>query len=237
MTKKRLLGLDVFRGWAILLMLVFHMAYDLNYFKYIHISLHQDIFWVYLRYCIVSIFLLSVGMSLALVHLPVIQWNKMYTRTLYLGIASILVSIVTYIQFPHSWVYFGVLHFILLASWVGLFFLPYPLLTILTAISIFIGSYFGILHMHTLFTFLQKPFHLPPAYTEDLVIFFPWFSIVLLGISLVQYKVYKPIFHLPFFSKNHRFNYYLSLMGRHSLLIYLLHQPILFGSMLLFFSI
>jgi len=30
MNQKRLLGLDVFRGWAILLMVLFHLAYDLK---------------------------------------------------------------------------------------------------------------------------------------------------------------------------------------------------------------
>lgn len=229
MRTQRLIGLDIFRGWVILLMVLFHLAYDLNYFKLIHINLHQDTFWVYARYLIVIMFLVTVGISLALTHHPKIQWNKMLKRTLVLGVASALVSFSTYIQFPQTWVYFGILHFILLASLLGLFFLPYPGLTLLSSIVILWGSAIGWLHMHTLFSFVQKPLHLPPAYTEDLVIFFPWFAVVLLGISLVQYQLHRPLLQHSFFSHNVLHNRFLALMGRHALLIYLLHQPILFA--------
>ena len=92
MPTTRLVGLDIFRGWAILLMVLFHFSYDLNYFKFIHIQMQIDPFWVYARYVIVSMFLLSVGISLALVHRTHIQWHKVYKRTLLLGGASLLVK-------------------------------------------------------------------------------------------------------------------------------------------------
>ena len=122
---KRIAGLDVFRGWAIVLMVMYHFVYDLKYFSYISTNLDKDIFWVYSRYVIVFMFLVSVGMGLKLTHRSGIKWDKVKKRTVILGAASILVSVSTYIQFPHTWVYFGVLHFILLASWLGLLFLPY----------------------------------------------------------------------------------------------------------------
>lgn len=232
--KNRLVGLDIFRGWAIILMIAFHFSYDLNYFHFIHINLHHDTFWVYARYLIVSMFLLSMGTSLALVHRPKIQWNKIYKRTLILGAASVLVTIATYIEFPHSWVYFGILHFILLASWVGLLFLGHPILSLLVSISIFIGYQLGFLHTHWLFMLLQSPLHLPPVYTQDLVIFFPWFSLVLLGIAFTDLNIIFSLFTIPFFSHQNKFNTFLSFLGKHALLIYLLHLPILFGIVALF---
>ena len=234
MTTTRLIGLDVFRGWAIFLMVLFHFSYDLNHFKYIDINMHHDPFWVYARYLIVSMFLLSMGLSLALVHRPTIQWNKMYKRTLMLGVASALVSVATYIEFPHSWVYFGILHFILLASWVGLLFLHIPRISLILALIIFIGYKLDYLHLHALFSLLQAPLHLPPGHTEDLVIFFPWFSIVLIGIALVGMGVEKKVFMISFLSHTSRFNAFLSFIGKHTLLIYLIHQPILFGLVSLF---
>ena len=232
MQNKRLVGLDVFRGWAILLMVFFHLAYDLNYFHFIEVNFKQDIFWIYARYLIVTMFLISVGISLALVHKPQINWGKMYKRTLMLGVAALLVSIVTYIQFPQKWVYFGILHFVLFTSWIGLLFLPYPRLSFFLALFILIGSYLGFLHTQYLFDFLQSPFHLP-RYTEDLVIFFPWFSVVLFGISFVGMGFHKKLFTLSILNSDNQFNTILAFTGRHALIIYLLHQPLLFGFLLL----
>ena len=230
----RLHGLDVFRGWALFLMILFHFAYDLNHFKFIDINMHYDSFWVYARYLIVSMFLLSMGVSLALVHRPKIQWHKMYKRTLMLGVSSALVSIATYIEFPHTWVYFGILHFILVASWVGLLFLHLPRFSLFLASVIFIGYKLGYLHTHWLFSLLQAPLHLPPGHTEDLVIFFPWFSVVLLGIALVGMHVEKNIFMASFLSHASPFNTFFALIGKHTLIIYLIHQPILFTLVSLF---
>lgn len=225
----RINGLDIFKGWAILLMVAYHIGYDLKHFGYISADLDHDTFWVYSRYIIVSMFLVSVGMNLTLAHMPNIQWHKMKKRTLILATASIIVSIVTYIQFPQTWVYFGILHFILVASWVGLLFLPYPILALVTAIIIFIGTYLGYLHMHGLFALFQAPLHLPAEYTQDVVRFFPWFGAVLIGIVIVSYHLHIKIFSNIFFSTKFLPNKILAFLGRHTLIIYLFHQPILFG--------
>ena len=226
--------LDIFRGWAILLMIAYHFTYDLNHFGIIQINMDHDLFWVYARYMIVTMFLLSVGISLALVHTPVIQWKKIRKRTLILGGAALSVSIVTYIQFPHTWVYFGILHFILMASWLGLLFLGHPRLALLTVFVIFLGSAMGWLHTHGLFTFLQAPLHLPPGYTEDIVRIFPWFAVVLIGIILVSYDLHLKALKNIFFTQDRFINKKIAFLGRHALLIYLIHQPILFGLVSLF---
>ena len=226
---KRVVGLDIFRGWAIVLMVAYHSCYDLNHFRYIHVDLDRDPLFVYGRYLIVSMFLLSVGMSLYLSHTPAIRWSRMRKRTLLLGAASAIITVVTALQFPHSWVYFGILHFILVASWVGLFFLSSPALALTMAISILLGSLWGWLDVHWLFELLKAPLHLPTRYTEDVVRFFPWFGAVLLGIAMAGYGLHRRLFVLPLFSADHRLHRYLAFAGRHALIIYLLHQPLLFG--------
>jgi uncharacterized membrane protein len=233
MTQNRVNGLDIFRGWAILLMVAYHFSYDLNHFNYIYFDLNHDIFWVYFRYMIVSMFLLSVGMSLKLAHTPNIKWDKMKKRTFVLAISSLLITIVTYMQFPHSWVYFGIIHFILLASWVGLLFLPYPRLSLLIAIFIFLASLFDIINVHWLFDLLKIPLHLPTHYTEDLVRFFPWFGVVLIGIFMANYNLHYNKISFSFFKTDIKLNKFLKFIGRHALIIYLVHQPVLFGVMTL----
>lgn len=234
MKVQRIAGLDIFRGWAILLMVMYHFVYDLKYFAYISSNLDKESFWVYSRYVIVFMFLVSMGMGLKLTHRLGIEWYKVKKRTLILGASSLLVSVATYIQFPHTWVYFGVLHFILLASWLGLLFLPYPRFSLATAIFILLGSYFGWLHTDHLFTFFQPIFHLPVHYTQDIVRFFPWFAVVLLGIVIVSYQLHIKLFSKPFFSTRFSVNRVLAFLGRHALIIYLIHQPILFALFMLF---
>ena len=229
MRTNRINSLDIFRGWAIVLMIAYHFSYDLKYFGYISVDLDNDTFWVYSRYVIITMFLVSVGMSLKLAHTPNIKWHKMKSRILLLGGASLLVSVATYFQFPDTWVYFGILHFILFASWAGLLFLPYPLLALTTAIIIFIGTSLGWLHMHALFALLQEPLHLPPGYTEDIVRFFPWFGAVLIGMVIFTYHLHTKIFSNAFFRTKLLPNKTLAFLGRHTLIIYLIHQPILFG--------
>ncbi len=228
--KHRLVGLDVFRGWAIILMILFHFAYDLAYFHLVHFSVVHDPFWVHLRYGIVSIFLISVGVSLGIVHTPRIRWDKVRRRAMILGGAAMLVTIATRIQSPHGWVYFGILHLIFVASLTGLLFVRFPRVALLAAILILYGSYTGWLLelQHHVYLALRRTLHLP-HYTEDLARFFPWMAAVLIGIGAYGTGVYRRFFSIPLLSARTRFNGFLAFLGRHALLIYLIHLPVLFG--------
>ena len=232
MQKIRIDGLDIFRGLALLLMIMYHFTYDLNHFHLITIDMNHTPLFLVFRYTIMSMFLFSVGISLALVHTPKIRWKSIQKRILLLGGASLIVTIATYIEFPHAWVYFGILHFILLASLVGLLFLPYPKMALVTAVVILIGSATETLNMQIFFQFIQPILHLP-IYTEDLVPFIPWFAVVLLGIGTTHYKLPQKLFTLPLVSNKYLFTRGLKFIGQHSLLIYLIHQPILFSGFML----
>jgi len=224
----RLHSLDIFRGWAILLMIVFHFSYDLNYFAFVAIDFHRELFWLLFRYLIVAMFLFSVGVSLKLVHREGIAWDKVKKRSLILLGASLVVSLSTYIEFPSTWVYFGILHFILLVSLVALPFLSRPYLALILALAILLASALGYLRFHELFVYVQPLLDLPKR-TKDFVPFFPWFGVVLLGIVFVHFRLEakftlnpKALWHkIPAF------------LGRHSLLVYLVHLPILFAIVML----
>ncbi|RUM70654.1 MAG: hypothetical protein DSZ07_02070 [Sulfurovum sp.] len=231
--KKRLIGLDVFRGWAIVLMVIFHFSYDIYYFNIIDFQIQTNTFFIWFRFLIVSIFLLTVGMSLKLAHQTEINWSSLKERTLYLGVASFLVTISSYIIFPNSWIYFGILHFILVASFIVLPLLNYPYLSLIIAITTFIAFHLNILNMHWLFNILVTPLHLPPTISVDVVRFVPWISFVLVGISMVSLGWHQRIFNRGFFNKRGKLNNFFSFLGKHSLLIYIIHQPILFGIFIL----
>ena len=224
----RVLGLDIFRGWALLFMVIYHFIYDLSYFHIIELNLNSSNFFLFFRYTIISMFLLSVGISLSLVHKKSILWRKIKKRIFTLSLASLAVTIVTYIVFPNSWIYFGILHFILLSSLLALPFLNYPKIALLFAILIFIGSATKSLTLHPIFNFLQPILHLPPIHTQDVIALFPWFGVVLLGTVIAYYRLYESIFDNKVFNSNSLLNRLLKFMGQHSLRIYLIHQPIFF---------
>jgi len=224
---QRIDGLDIFRGFAIFCMVLYHFTYDLNYFSIISIDMNHTFSILFIRYSIMSMFLVSVGMSLALAHKNAIKWSAIRKRILQLGGASLLVTIATYVVFPNNWVYFGILHFVLLASLITLPLLKFPKVTLVLSLVIVLGSATQLLHLHGLYGFLKIPLSLP-IHSEDLVPLFPWLAVLLLGTLIVHYDYHQKIFKHKVFNINLSINKILKKMGQNSLIIYLIHQPILF---------
>jgi len=214
-------------------MILFHFSFDLNNFHYINIDIKHGLEWHYFRYIIVTMFVFSAGISLYLANQTGIDFIKLKRRVLTLLAASLLVTIGSYSQFPSSWIYFGILHFFLFASIFGLIFIKFPKLSFLVGLSIVLGYIFGVLHMHWLYALLQEPLHLPVRYTEDLANIIPWFGVFLLGVSFANSRLLNKIFNNIFFNSQNKINKSFSFLGKHSLLIYLVHQPLFFGVFLL----
>ncbi len=210
-------------------MIIFHFCFDLNIFHYADFDIRYGVFWHYYRYLIVSIFVFASGISLEIAYRDGIKKKKVLYRLFTLGGASLAVSIGSYMQFPTTWIYFGILHFFLFASFAGLFFLKIPKIALFTGIGIIVGYNLQLLNMHWLYQLLQLPLHLPIVYTEDLINIFPWFGVFLLGIVFSYYQFAQKLFRVHLFSKESVFNHIFSYIGRYSIWIYLLHQVLFFG--------
>ena len=220
--------LDIFRGSAVLLMLVYHFCFDLNYFGVIHFQFQSDPFWLGLRAIIVGGFVLAVGASLALSTQNGLRPWRFLRRQAVLGVAAALVSLGTYLVFPFTWVVFGVLHFIFIGRLLALPFLALHRLNLLFGLLfLLVGLFFQ--HpvfdhpwLHWLGMMTHKPF------TEDYVPVLPWFGVLLLGLFLGQLVVRDQLCpdqirpRMPGAAL-------LDWLGRYSLLIYLLHQPLFMG--------
>ncbi|HHD75539.1 MAG TPA: DUF1624 domain-containing protein [Campylobacterales bacterium] len=237
MQKKRLLGLDVFRGIAILLMILYHFIYDLDDFGLISLEMNSTLSILIFRYTIITMFLLTVGVSLALVHQKAINYTSVKKRILTLGASASLVSLSTYVLFPEHWIYFGILHFILVASILTLPLLKYPKITLLLILIIFLGWLTDTLHLTFLYNLLQAPLNLPLDFSLDRIPLFPWWAVVLLGTVLVQYKWHEKLFKLKLFNHTSKLHHLLKIMGQNALVIYLVHQPILLFFFYIFFKI
>ena len=218
---QRVIWIDFIRGVAIFLMVIFHFIFDLNYFGFIDIEIKKG-FFKYFRLLIVVLFLSIVGVSLYLSYHKGIDFYKFRKRLLLLFVSSVAISVATYFIFSKSWIYFGVIHFILVATIFGVFFVKIPKVSLFVGVLILVLYYYDFLNLRFLYLFLKPYLHLP-TYTEDIVRFFPWFGVVLIGIFLGYTKV------LHFKYKCNKICQVVSLWGRHSLMIYLTHQIILFG--------
>jgi uncharacterized membrane protein len=119
---RRLIIVDVMRGIAIALMVIYHFCFDLAHFGFAGFDFYRDTFWLNFRTFILGLFLFLVGVSLVLATRKGVNVHRFMLRLLRIVAAALLVSFVTWWQFGERFVFFGVLHFIALASLLGLFF-------------------------------------------------------------------------------------------------------------------
>lgn len=230
MIKNRIYELDVLRGFAIFLMMIFHFSYDLMIFRFVEIDFLNDPFWLSFRVVIVTMFLSVVGMGLYITYHKEVLFNKLLRRSIILFLASIAISLGTFFMFPTQWIFFGIIHFILVASIVGVLFVKIPFTAFILGIIIIILSFFDYINLNFLMSFSREMFNLPYQ-SMDLVTFFPWIGVVLIGI----YLQYQNLYGFKF--KNSIIKNIFAYMVKHSLLIYMIHQPILYSLVMGYFTI
>jgi uncharacterized membrane protein len=227
--RPRFAVIDIARGVAIIAMIAYHLCWDLSYFRFISADVGYDPPWVVIARSILSAFLFLVGVGLVLGHGRGIRWAAFWRRWRFVLAGALLITLGTYFAFPQSFVYFGVLHAIALFSVLALPFLLAPLwLPISVAVVVIALPW---LYSNPLFNekawswigFWEVP---PPA--NDLVPLFPWFGVVLLGIVAARLVLVSPLAdRLADINPPGRLPRVLQFLGRWSLLIYLLHQPLL----------
>lgn len=233
--KNRFWEVDLLRGSAVVLMVLFHLAFDINYFGVASLDVHSG-FWFLLGRLAAFLFVLLVGVSLVLSF-----WRaelqgtasgfprRLLKRSLWLLTLAMGITLATYLFIKEGFIVFGVLHLISISI-----FLAYPLLrlssinvAVLGLLFIFIGWYFSNVSFGSPWLIWVG---LAPAafYTLDYFPLFPWFGVVLLGAALGNcfYRGYRRRMELPDLSCSPLVRPF-AFLGRNSLLIYLLHQPLL----------
>lgn len=173
------------------------------------------------------LFLGLVGVS---IFLSQKNFSQQCVRAFKIFLCGMLVTLATYFVAPDEYVKFGVLHFIAVAIPIVYFFKKRPKAAILFAIfSFFLGRYFSSLNVESPYLFWLGLVRNDFA-SLDFFPIFPWISAPLIGMLLAGwiYKKREPT-KLSFLAKIP----VLMLLGRHSLAIYLLHQPILLGLILI----
>jgi len=232
----RLWEVDFLRGLAIIMMVIFHLAYDLDFFRIYEIDLSHG-FWFYLARFTASLFLLLVGISLTLSYSraklagQLSQYPfRLLKRSLWIMSLAMGITLVTYIVIGRGFIVFGILHLISISI-----LLAYPLLRLgrmnilLGLAAILLGL--NIQELEVDFFWLIWLGLAPRSFTSlDYVPLLPWFGVVLMGMAggALLYKDLGRRFPLPDISAWPPVRG-LIFLGRNSLAIYIIHQPLLLG--------
>jgi len=225
MKKWRFWEIDLLRGIAVILMIIFNYSYAIRYLNIYTLS-GGFFYWYTFPRIIGGMFIFLAGLSLTLSHNK--SHKKFFLRGLKIFGYGILITIITFFTFPQSFIIFGILHFIGFSVIFGQFFLKFKKL------NLFLGLLIFILGMYLQNFFFDFPWFvwlgfIPKNFiTFDYFPIFPWFGVTLLGIFFgnILYKNGKRSFKIKDFS-NVSIVKFLQFLGRNSLIIYLLHQPLL----------
>lgn len=226
---------DVLRGTALLAMFVFHFAYDLSFFGLIEVDVPAEPGWRLFARLIAGSFLTLVGVSLVLATRSGLNRQAFLKRLAMVAGAALLVTLGTFLAIRPNFVFFGILHHVALASLLALPFLRLPTLAI--ALSALLAFALPSFVAHP---WLDQPwaawlgFSRAPLRSADFVPLFPWFGCVLGGMVLGRLALPRlaasPLARWRAGALPARL---LAWGGRHSLLVYLVHQPVFIGLIML----
>ena len=224
----RVEGLDALRGVAIVAMVVYHFCFDLRYFGVARWDFEHDIRWLAARTLILSSFLLIAGISAALARRDPAADARWPRHVAVIGGAALLVTAASAMMFPRSFIWFGVLHAIALSLLLARPLIDRPRAAlaagvIVIAAGVMLSSqHFDNRMLGWLGFMTGKPM------TEDYVPLFPWSGVLFLGIAAGHALVASNFAMLAPLARMPRA---LRLLGRHSLAVYLVHQPLLLGGL------
>jgi len=241
MPAERIAVLDDARGAAVVLMIIYHFFFDLNYFGFAPVDM-QSLLFVLFQRIIGTSFVLIAGISLAISESRNREGYVHHAkRGLRLAAVAALITLATW-AYPHEgFIQFGIIHMLALSTLIAPFFFRFGKLNIILGAAIVLLGFYA----STMTTASHWLFWLgityPGYYALDHYPMLPWFGVVLIGICVGQAvlarwkgreeKIRKSVVARAWHARA------LSFLGRNSLAIYLLHQPVLVGILLAFRSL
>ncbi len=195
-----------------------HAIYDINYiFDY-----RTNLFWGY-DYLIgdfsAILFILLCGISCHLSKAPIRNGLKVFGIACWLTVVTGLIDILFNIGVIIN---FGILHMLGIAMILcGILKKLSPIAVLTTAIPILIIR--QIVNIKSIYWLFPIGFHTYDFYSSDYYPLFPYVGIVLIGFFLgkLLYKEKRSLFPFSISGKDP-----ISFIGRHSLVLYVIHQPI-----------
>ena len=244
--KNRVYLIDEIRGFGILYVVMYHLLFDLYAIFGVNMPWFTSSWMEQIRLLVVSLLIIIAGMSCHFTRSNARRGIK--TLVFAMGL-----TLVTWVATPDFTVVFGILHFFgvamvlyaLIGKWVekipklwgtllfGLLFyvtyntsggtMGFPILDLTWYIPDF---------LHNKLVLFPLGFHVDGVLSGDYYPLLPWFFMFLAGSlwgkDIKEGKGLKVYYkeHLPL----------LGTIGKHTMIIYLVHQPIIFGALSLFFK-
>lgn len=212
--------LDSLRATALVMMLVLNFVTDLNHFGIMNTETGDQ--WWWLARIAASLFVGISGVSYFLAHRLEYDFTKTSGRTKRLIFWAFVITIITYIFEPSAYVRFGVLHLLALASIVAFPVARKP------EFALGIGLILLIIPLSSNSNLVWLGLRETGFIAVDYFPLNPWLGIFFIGLALASriYPEGKPLTEIQWPEKWLWF-------GRNTLTIYVIHQPILIGLLIL----
>jgi uncharacterized membrane protein len=232
---------DALRGFAMLWMTVFHFCFDLNQFGYIKQNFYHDPVWTWQRTVIVSLFLFCAGMGQAIAVAQGQSWQRFWRRWAQVVAAALLVSAGSWLMYPQSFIYFGVLHGIAVmliivrlvarrGRWLWLWGALAIAGSFIAAYALASGANATLAELLNSRPFNWLGLITRKPVTEDYVPLLPWLGVMCWGAAagfwLTNRGAKRLLGPLPAPLMP------LAKLGRWSLSYYLVHQPVMIGALI-----
>ncbi len=231
----RIAAIDLVRGVALAGMVVYHFSYDLAANRLISADVVDEFGWKLFARTVAGTFLALVGVNMVLANRHGLKPRPFLRRLALVAGGAVLVTLATWWFEPDAFVFFGILHEIALASVLAIPFLKAPpwLTAIVAAIVIALPNFVASAAFDTPWLWWVGLSTQPPE-TVDYVPVFPFFGVVLAGVVIGRLLLaYGSDTAFARWRPRNRPERLVILAGRWSLLIYLIHQPILVGALML----
>ncbi|MCL6707840.1 DUF1624 domain-containing protein [Pseudomonas sp. R2.Fl] len=223
---RRIEIIDALRGLALVAMATYHFSWDLEFFGYLDPGTTTHGFLKLYARAIAGSFLFLAGLSLVLGHYPAVRWPSFGRRLAMIVSAALAISAATYVATPDAFIFFGILHSIALASVLGLAFLRLPpLVTLLVGAAVIALPQVWRSDLFDASWLWWVGLTPTPPRSNDYVPLMPWFGMVLFGIAAG--RLLSSSGWLDRLRRAPAGPRLLRLAGRHSLAVYLVHQPVL----------
>jgi uncharacterized membrane protein len=237
---ERFWEIDALRGIAVVAMVLYHFSYDLAFFGLFDVGFFRSGLGLNTGRLIGGSFIFLAGLSLTLSYARAtvsppsggMLFRKYLSRGLRIFSYGLVITLLTWIFLPNEMIVFGILHLIGASI-----ILAYPFLTLklanvaLGVACIATGSILRGLEVDS--PWLVWLGTDPTFFMLDYWPIFPWFGVVLFGIAagnaLYEDRRKQAASSTPRPSAVRP----LAFLGRHSLVVYLVHQPILLAALIL----